>query len=72
LHLAKVFLVEIEPDLISTRSKEALAKHKADRVKLVRPMEPSKNLRPDPLVKKKDKRSIVKLLDVSPNTPYAW
>ena len=45
-----------------------------------RPVGPSKNLRFDPLAdkidsylaKKIDKRSIAKLLDVLPNTLYAW
>ena len=76
--MAKVLFAEIERDFISARTKEALAKRKG--MKLGRPVGPSKNLRLDPLAdkidsylaKKIDKRSIAKLLDVSPNTLYAW
>ena len=58
----------------------ALAKRKGEGMKLGRPVGPSKNLRLDSLAvkidsylaKKIDKRSIAKLLDVSPNTLYAW
>jgi DNA invertase Pin-like site-specific DNA recombinase len=71
-------VAEIECDFISARTKEALAKRKG--MKLGRPVGPSKNLRLDPLAdkidsylaKKIDKRSLAKLLDVSPNTLCAW
>ena len=80
LHLAKVLSVEFDPDLISARTKEALAKRKADGMVLGRPTGPAKNLRLDPLAdkidgylaKKIDKRSIAKLVGVSPNTLYLW
>lgn len=73
-------VAEIERDFISARTKEALAKRKADGVKLGRPAGPAKKLRLDPhadkidayLAKQIDKRAIAKLLDVSPNTLYAW
>ena len=73
-------VAEIERDFISARTKEALAKRKADGMVLGRPKGPAKNLRLDPLAdkidmyleKKIDKRSIAKLLDVSPNTLYCW
>ena len=82
LHVATVpgLVSEIERDFISARTKEALAKRKADGMVLGRPKGPAKNLRLDPLAdkidmyleKKIDKRSIAKLLDVSPNTLYCW
>jgi len=61
-------------------ARRALAKRKGEGMKLGRPVGPSKNLLLDPLAdkidsylaKKIDKRSIAKLLDVSPNTLYAW
>ena len=73
-------VAEIERDFISARTKEALAKRKADGIKLGRPAGPAKNLRLDQhadkiddyLAKQIDKRAIAKLLDVSPNTLYSW
>jgi len=73
-------VAEIERDFISDRTKEALAKRKADGIKLGRSAGASKKLRLDPmackiddyLAKGIDKRAIAKLLDVSPNTLYAW
>jgi DNA invertase Pin-like site-specific DNA recombinase len=73
-------VAEIERDFISARTKEALAKRKADGIKLGRPVGASKKLRLDPmagkiddyLAKGIDKRAIAKLLDVAPNTLYAW
>ncbi len=73
-------VAEIERDFISARTKEALAKRKADGIKLGRPAGAPHKLRLDPqadkiddyLAKKIDKRAIAKLLDVSPNTLYTW
>jgi DNA invertase Pin-like site-specific DNA recombinase len=73
-------VAEIERDFISARTKEALAKRKAEGMKLGRPAGPAKKLRLDPhadkidayLAKQIDKRAIAKLLDVSPNTLYTW
>ena len=73
-------VAEIERDFISARTKEALAKRKADGVKLGRPAVPARTLRLDVhaakideyLSKGIDKRSIAKLLDVAPNTLYMW
>ena len=70
----------IARDFTSARTKEALARRKADGMVLGRPKGPAKNLRLDPLAdkidlyleKKIDKRSIAKLLHVSLNTLYAW
>jgi DNA invertase Pin-like site-specific DNA recombinase len=73
-------VAEIERDFISARTKEALAKRKADGIKLGRPSGPARSLRLDPhadkideyLAKGIDKSSVAKLLDVAPNTLYAW
>jgi DNA invertase Pin-like site-specific DNA recombinase len=71
---------EIERDFISSRTKEALAKRKAEGMTLGRPYGPAKKFRLDPMADKIDgylskgidKKSIAKLLDVAPNTLYAW
>ena len=73
-------VAEIERDFISARTKEALAKRKADGMKLGRPSGPARSLRRDApadkideyLAKGIDKRSVAKLLDIAPNTLYAW
>lgn len=73
-------VAEIERDFISARTKEALAKRKTDGIKLGRPIGPARTLRLDKdsakidafLSKGIDKRSVAKLLDVAPNTLYAW
>jgi DNA invertase Pin-like site-specific DNA recombinase len=71
---------EIERDFISSRTKEALAKRKAEGMQLGRPTGPAKVLRLDMhadkidsyMAKGIDKRAISKLLDVAPNTLYSW
>lgn len=71
---------EIERDFISSRTKEALAKKKQAGAHLGRPEGPAKSLRLDAhaakideyISKKINKRTIAKLLDVSPNTLYNW
>lgn len=73
-------VAEIERDFISSRTKEALAKRKADGMRLGRPPGAVKKLRLDPLANKIDdylklgidKRAIAKLLDVAPGTLYNW
>ena len=73
-------VAEIERDFISARTKEALAKRKAEGMKLGRPTGPARSLRLDAhadkideyLSKGIDKRAVAKLLDVAPNTLYAW
>jgi DNA invertase Pin-like site-specific DNA recombinase len=71
---------EIERDFISSRTKEALAKRKADGMILGRPTGKAKTLALDAhadkidhyLSLKLDKRAISKLLGVAPNTFYNW
>jgi DNA invertase Pin-like site-specific DNA recombinase len=73
-------VAEIERDFISSRTKEALAKRKAEGMKLGRPVGASKKLKLDKHAEKIDgyldkginKVAIAKLLDVSPNTLYEW
>ncbi len=73
-------VAEIERDFISSRTKEALAKRKAEGMKQGRPMGGAKNLKLDKHADKIDsylakgihKVAIAKLLDVSPNTLYEW
>jgi DNA invertase Pin-like site-specific DNA recombinase len=73
-------VAEIERDFISSRTKEALAKRKADDMKLGRPLGAAKNLKLDKHADKIDsyiakginKVAIAKLLDVSHNTLYVW
>jgi len=71
---------EIERDFISSRTKEALAQRKAAGMQLGRPPGPAKVLTLDKhavmiddyLAKGLNKRSIAKLVNVAPNTLYAW
>lgn len=71
---------EIERELIATRTKEALARKKAEGVKLGRPTGEAESLKLDAhaeqirdyLEKKVSMRSIAKILDCSPQTLYNW
>lgn len=71
---------EIERDFISQRTREGLARSKAEGVVLGRPPGEAKTLALDAHAKKIDeylalklnKRAMAKLLDVSPNTLYEW
>lgn len=71
---------EIERELISTRTKEALAKRKADGIKLGRPRGQAQKLALDSkaaeiknlLEKGVSKASIAKIVDCSPQTLYLW
>lgn len=71
---------EIEREMISQRTSEALRKLKADGVKLGRPEGPAKRTKLDEreaeirgyLTKQISKRNIAKLVDCSPSTLYAW
>jgi DNA invertase Pin-like site-specific DNA recombinase len=71
---------EIERDFISQRTREGLARCKADGIVLGRPPGEAKKLALDAQAKKIDqylalklnKRAMSKLLGVSPNTLYEW
>ncbi len=71
---------QIERDFISSRTKEALAKSKADGFKLGRPKGQSQLLKLDSfceeikgyLRKGINKRAISKLIECSPSTLYLW
>lgn len=71
---------EIERDFISQRTREGLARCKAEGIVLGRPRGAAQKLALDDQAKKIDeyqalklnKRAIAKLLGVSPNTLYAW
>lgn len=71
---------EIERDFISQRTREGLARCKAEGIVLGRPRGAAKTLALDAQAKKIDeymglklnKRAIAKLLGVSPNTLYEW
>jgi len=71
---------QIEREFISSRTKEALAKHKADGFKLGRPKGQAQLLKLDSfhdeitgyLKKGINKRAISKLIECSPSTLYSW
>jgi len=71
---------QIEREFISVRTKEALAKRRADGLKLGRPRGEAQNLKLDPqrdmildfIAKKVSRRSIARILGCSPSTLYAW
>ncbi len=73
-------VAEIERDFISTRTREALQKKKAEGQQLGRPKGPAKTLKLDEQARKIDdylskgidKRTTAKLLGVAPNTLYMW
>lgn len=71
---------QIEREFISVRTKEALAKRKAEGIKLGRPKGQAKNLKLDThrelildyLKKDVSKASIARIVECSPSTLYAW